>query len=139
MNNLIQLVRYYLFTTLNSIISASTRVTNRTEILFLYFHLQFAKTLVCQGHLCPTPLHVTPVYWAYDHALRLYPLPDLLVCADKYDPFSSTQADCTVINPVSGYIFCKVETTSRPVKFDFTNVAVYFIYFMYYSMYYSYF
>ncbi|KAK2181720.1 hypothetical protein NP493_385g04054 [Ridgeia piscesae] len=61
----------------------------------------FTKTLVCQGHLCPLPLHVEPVYWAHDNALRLYPLPDLIVCADKYDPFTSTQVNCTVINPGS--------------------------------------
>ncbi len=65
---------------------------------------QFAKTLVCQGHLCPLPLHVAPLYWAYDNALRLYPLPDLIVCADKYDPFSETPLEdksTRVINPVS--------------------------------------
>jgi len=65
---------------------------------------QFTKTLVCQGHLCPLPLHVEPVYWAHDNALRLYPLPDLIVCADKYDPFTSTQVNCTVINPVCASI-----------------------------------
>lgn len=65
--------------------------------------LQFAKTIICQGHLCPLPLHVEPVYWAYDDALRVYPLPDLIVCADKYDPFASTQVECTITNPVSIY------------------------------------
>lgn len=62
---------------------------------------QFAKSVVCQSHLCPLPLHVSPVYWSYDNALRLYPLPDVLVTADKFDPFSVTQVDCTVVNPVS--------------------------------------
>ena len=70
-------------------------------ILPITVDLQFAKTLVCQGHLCPLPLHVAPVYWNYDNALRLYPLPDLVVCADKYDPFSEAESDCNVINPVS--------------------------------------
>ena len=62
--------------------------------------MQFAKTIICQAHLCPLPLHVEPVYWAYDNALRTYPLPDLIVCADKYDAFAVTQVDCTVTNPV---------------------------------------
>ncbi|XP_061174005.1 DNA polymerase epsilon subunit 2-like [Saccostrea echinata] len=61
----------------------------------------FAKTLISQGHLCPLPLHVCPVYWPYDNGLRLYPLPDLVVCADKFDPFHTTAADCTVMNPGS--------------------------------------
>lgn len=64
------------------------------------FFVQFAKTLISQGHLCPLPLHVCPVYWPYDNGLRLYPLPDLVVCADKFDPFHTTAADCTVMNPV---------------------------------------
>ncbi|KAL8602764.1 hypothetical protein ACOMHN_064071 [Nucella lapillus] len=61
----------------------------------------FAKTLVSQGHLCPLPLAVCPVYWAYDCGLRLYPLPDLVVCADKFDPFTRKAADCTLTNPGS--------------------------------------
>ena len=74
----------------------------RSYILFkLYIFLQFAKTLICQGHLCPLPLHVAPVYWSYDNALRIYPVPDLIVCADKYDPFSVSQLDTHVVNPVS--------------------------------------
>ena len=39
------------------------------------------KTLICQAHLSPLPLHVVPIYWNYDHVMRLYPLPDLVVCA----------------------------------------------------------
>jgi len=61
---------------------------------------QFTKTIICQSHLCPLPLHVAPVYWTYDFTLRMYPLPDVIVCADKYDPFTSTQVECTVTNPV---------------------------------------
>ncbi|RMZ94966.1 DNA polymerase epsilon subunit 2, partial [Brachionus plicatilis] len=37
-----------------------------------------AKTLICQAHLAPLPLHVVPIYWNYDHVMRLYPLPDLV-------------------------------------------------------------
>ncbi|CAH1792739.1 unnamed protein product [Owenia fusiformis] len=61
----------------------------------------FAKTIICQGHLCPLPLHVSPIYWAHDVALRTYPLPDVIVCADKYDSFSVSQVDCQVVNPGS--------------------------------------
>ena len=66
---------------------------------------QFAKSLVSQAHLCPLPLHVCPVYWAYDCGLRLYPLPDLVVCADKFDPFTRKSADCNIMNPVSTVCF----------------------------------
>lgn len=62
---------------------------------------QLVKTLLSQSHLIPLPIYVSPVYWQFDHSLRLYPLPDLLVIADKYDPFTVKESDCTVINPVS--------------------------------------
>lgn len=61
----------------------------------------FVKTILSQGHLTPLPLFVSPVYWAYDYALRLYPLPDVVVIADKYDPFSITNTECLTINPGS--------------------------------------
>uniref|UniRef100_A0A8B9UBH7 DNA polymerase epsilon subunit n=1 Tax=Anas zonorhyncha TaxID=75864 RepID=A0A8B9UBH7_9AVES len=61
----------------------------------------FVKTILSQGHLTPLPLYVSPVYWAYDYSLRVYPLPDMLVIADKYDPFTVTNTDCLCINPGS--------------------------------------
>ncbi|XP_030070184.1 DNA polymerase epsilon subunit 2 [Microcaecilia unicolor] len=61
----------------------------------------FVKTLLSQGHLTPLPLFVSPVYWAYDYALRVYPVPDLIVIADKYDPFTANNTDCLIINPGS--------------------------------------
>ncbi|OXB72803.1 UNVERIFIED_CONTAM: hypothetical protein H355_011327 [Colinus virginianus] len=59
----------------------------------------FVKTILSQGHLTPLPLYVSPVYWAYDYTLRVYPVPDVLVIADKYDPFTVTNTDCLCINP----------------------------------------
>ena len=32
-------------------------------------------TILHQAHLSPLPISVTPIYWNYDYALRLYPLP----------------------------------------------------------------
>lgn len=61
----------------------------------------FARTLTCQGHLAPLPLHTSPVYWDYDRSLYLYPLPDLVVTADKFEPFTAQNLDCQVINPGS--------------------------------------
>jgi DNA polymerase epsilon subunit 2 len=59
----------------------------------------FAKTITCQGHLAPLPLHTCPVHWDHDRALYLYPLPDLVVTADKYEPFTAENLGCKVINP----------------------------------------
>lgn len=70
----------------------------------LFFALQFVKTILSQGHLTPLPLNVSPVYWSYDYTLRTYPLPDLIVFADKYDPFTVTNTDCLCINPVRSYL-----------------------------------
>ncbi len=69
---------------------------------------QFVKTILSQGHLTPLPLHVRPVYWQYDHALWLYPLPDLVVLGDKCDPFSETLGGCTVTN-VGSFVKSKFE------------------------------
>ncbi|XP_061700930.1 DNA polymerase epsilon subunit 2 isoform X2 [Syngnathoides biaculeatus] len=61
----------------------------------------FVRTTLSQAHLAPLPLHVTPVFWAYDYTLRLYPIPDVVVFADKYDPFNITHSDCICVNPGS--------------------------------------
>ena len=58
----------------------------------------FTKTILSQAHLCPLPLHARPIYWSHDHALRLYPLPDLVVIGDKCDPFTVSSTECTVTN-----------------------------------------
>ena len=42
----------------------------------------------------------TIIYWNYDYVMRLYPLPDLVVIADRQKAYSHTYSDCTVINPV---------------------------------------
>ena len=55
------------------------------------------KTLLDQGHLCPWP---QAIYWQFDHALRLYPLPDALICADGMVPeFYENYAECDIVNP----------------------------------------
>ena len=61
----------------------------------------FARTLTCQAHLAPLPQHVSPVYWDFDRSMYLYPLPDLVVAGDKFDPFTAEDAGCRVVNPGS--------------------------------------
>ena len=54
------------------------------------------KTLLDQGHLSPLP---SPIYWQYDHALRLYPLPNAVILGDRVDQFYENYASCDCINP----------------------------------------
>uniref|UniRef100_A0A8C4QTQ8 DNA polymerase epsilon subunit n=1 Tax=Eptatretus burgeri TaxID=7764 RepID=A0A8C4QTQ8_EPTBU len=61
----------------------------------------FVRTILSQAHLTPLPLSVSPVHWAYDFALSIYPLPDMIVFADTYDPFNITHNDCICVNPGS--------------------------------------
>lgn len=61
----------------------------------------FVKTITSQAHLCPLPMATRPIYWAFDHAMRLYPLPDMIICADKYDPYNIPHSGTNVLNPGS--------------------------------------
>ena len=64
----------------------------------------------CVCTLCAqVPLEVQPVYWAYDHALQLYPIPDALILADPapaaafaFPPLPPEQraSACICLNPV---------------------------------------
>lgn len=89
------------------------------------FFLQFVKTILSQGHLTPLPLYVSPVFWAYDYALRVYPVPDLLVIADKHDPFTVTSTDCLCINPVRSPGHSHPSWPSLPAP-NFTHTSVVF-------------
>ncbi|CAK9297081.1 unnamed protein product [Gordionus sp. m RMFG-2023] len=45
---------------------------------------------------------VSPKFNQFDQALNLYPLPDLIVCADRYLPYTyESPHNCLVINPSS--------------------------------------
>lgn len=57
--------------------------------------------MVCQSHLAPMTLPVVPIYWKHDHALQLFPTPDLIVVADSSQSYTTSYADCKVINPGS--------------------------------------
>uniref|UniRef100_A0A8C1FKJ9 DNA polymerase epsilon subunit n=1 Tax=Cyprinus carpio carpio TaxID=630221 RepID=A0A8C1FKJ9_CYPCA len=80
----------------------------------------FVKTILSQGHLTPLPLYVCPVHWPYDYALRVYPVPDVIVFADKYDPFNVCNTDCLCINPGSfsrsGFSFKVYYPSNRTVE-----------------------
>jgi DNA polymerase epsilon subunit 2 len=63
-------------------------------------HCRLVKTILDQGHL--VPVQNVPVYWNYDHALSLYPLPDSLVLAgDASSAYHEVYGGCDVIHPGS--------------------------------------
>jgi DNA polymerase epsilon subunit 2 len=39
---------------------------------------QLVKSILDQGHLFPLPAHSKPIHWELDHAMRLFPLPQLV-------------------------------------------------------------
>lgn len=63
--------------------------------------MQLVKTILDQGHLCPLPLTSRPIHWRFDHALRLYPMPDVVVLADHTEQYNWRYEDCLVLNPGS--------------------------------------
>ena len=48
-------------------------------------HEHAARTVLAQCHLSPLPISVQPVYWAHDHALRLWPAPHSLIIAEEWE------------------------------------------------------
>nr|XP_021187205.2 DNA polymerase epsilon subunit 2 [Helicoverpa armigera] len=59
------------------------------------------KTLLSQCCLTPLSIGVQPVFWKHSSALNLYPLPDLVIIADHFQPFVRNYKDCQVVNPGS--------------------------------------
>eukprot|EP01117_Protostelium_nocturnum_P005666 TRINITY_DN2046_c0_g1_i1.p1 TRINITY_DN2046_c0_g1~~TRINITY_DN2046_c0_g1_i1.p1 ORF type:complete len:464 (-),score=143.34 TRINITY_DN2046_c0_g1_i1:39-1430(-) len=58
------------------------------------------KTICDGGHLCPLPLQNRPTHWNLDHCLQIFPLPDVLVLADKQQ-FSHPYNGCSSMSPGS--------------------------------------
>ena len=97
----------------------------------MFEHL--CATLLQQSHLCPVPLEAQPVFWNFDHALHLYPIPDVLVLADRVPcasfgfpamPADQAEQSCVCLNPVSAtqspialHRTHKVLSKGRPTRF----------------------
>eukprot|EP00884_Botryococcus_braunii_P020984 jgi/Botrbrau1/756/Bobra.0181s0015.1 len=77
-----------------------------------------AATLLQQSHLCPLPMAVQPVFWCYDHALRLYPLPDVCIIADPCRAAEFSYEGCVCLNPGSfmNGTFAALKTASKEVE-----------------------
>lgn len=69
---------------------------------------EMVRFLLDQAHLVPLPLETTNVMWAYDHVLRLYPLPDAVFIGGVSAPFESTYQECK---------FCSVGPFFRDAEF----------------------
>ena len=65
---------------------------------------RLSQTVFDQGHL--VPVAGTPIYWNYNHALSLYPLPDCLVLSSSGsghmdEGYTERYCDCRVVVPGS--------------------------------------
>eukprot|EP01104_Vermistella_antarctica_P002254 TRINITY_DN1244_c1_g1_i1.p1 TRINITY_DN1244_c1_g1~~TRINITY_DN1244_c1_g1_i1.p1 ORF type:complete len:537 (+),score=108.27 TRINITY_DN1244_c1_g1_i1:33-1613(+) len=77
-------------------------------------------SLLHQNHLCPLPLSVRPVYWTKDYALRLYPLPDVIILADRHQNFCHLHNDVLCFNPGSfstDYSFATYTPDTKSAEF----------------------
>ena len=73
----------------------------------LCHHHHLAKTVLDQASVCPLLPEHKPVLWGSDHAMWLYPQPQLVVLADRAARYSvpPTEAGgCAVENPGSFYV-----------------------------------
>lgn len=85
---------------------------------------QLVDTILSQAHLSPLPLHVRPVHWELDHTLRLFPLPNLLILADRTEQFSYSCHGTNCVNPgvfSSDFSFV-VYQPSNPGQVQFSRV-----------------
>jgi DNA polymerase epsilon subunit 2 len=76
-------------------------------------------TIVSQAHLLPLPLHAQPVYWEYDHALRLAPTPNAVVVGEDAPFWSHEVNGAAVFCPGSfagDRAFAVYRPTSRVVE-----------------------
>jgi DNA polymerase epsilon subunit 2 len=67
--------------------------------------------------MSPLPLSARPILWEYDNALRLYPLPDVVVLADQIDHYSWKYEDCRAVNPGS-FPIDSTFMVYRPATYD---------------------
>lgn len=69
---------------------------------------EMVRFLLDQAHLVPLPLEQSNILWAFDHALRLYPLPHAVFVGGVTQPFDTLYSECR---------FCSVGPFSREAEF----------------------
>jgi len=85
--------------------------------------LHYTKTIIDQAHLCPLPMASNPIYWKYDHPMRLYPIPDAVIAGDSVDQYEHRYQECDVLNPGSFPVDCSF-AVYRPVDVNEDNNEV---------------
>ena len=48
---------------------------------------ELVRPILSQAHLCPLPFRERPIFAEFDHALRLFPLPNAVIIGDSVGPF----------------------------------------------------
>ncbi|RKP00061.1 hypothetical protein CXG81DRAFT_13681 [Caulochytrium protostelioides] len=85
-----------------------------------HMHQHLAKTVIDQSHLCPLPMRVQPRHASFDHALRLFPTPHVVVLADRVDAYQARATEADVFNPGSfpnnGFSFMLYYPSNRTVE-----------------------
>jgi DNA polymerase epsilon subunit 2 len=84
---------------------------------------EMVRFLADQAHLAPLPLVESNVLWEFDHALRLYPLPDAIFVGGESQAFDKVYQDCK---------FCSVGPfhrealfyTYQPVRTELTDCEI---------------
>ncbi|KNC80071.1 hypothetical protein SARC_07559 [Sphaeroforma arctica JP610] len=66
-------------------------------------HKHLVRTLMDQAHLSPLPGRLRPLQIGYEHTMRLYPHPDVLIIADKHESYDIHYEDALCFNPGSFY------------------------------------
>ena len=94
-NSLALMQRHALLTP--STAAATTRSTKSVSAE----HRHYLHSLLSQSHLSPFTLDTQAVYWQYDAALSLYPLPHVLFLLDSCAPFEVDTDGCLCVNPGS--------------------------------------
>jgi len=69
---------------------------------------EMVRFLLDQAHLVPLPLEESNILWAYDHVLRLYPMPHAVFIGGVSQGFDDVYEDCS---------FCSVSPFNREAEF----------------------
>jgi DNA polymerase epsilon subunit 2 len=83
------------------------------------------KTIIDQAHLCPLPLMVAPINWAFDSTLQLFPLPDVLILGDSTEQYQLGYASVAVFHPGpfhADYSFVLYRPSTNTTEFSRVDV-----------------
>ena len=92
-------------TPLNSIVEKNNREQEEDDhnngTIMITDHKRALKTCLNQSTLSPFNLSNQTVLWDSDHCVSLYPIPDVLIAAERQNSFEFSHEDCKCANPGS--------------------------------------